>query len=359
MPTVPAFPSYGWLAEGVLVTGTAIMGMDPNAVKAVAAKIRSTANELHELAMRLDDAIRAMDWTGSDAIRFTTQWRDTRGTLERTAGRLQNQAMALDRQADEQSGASMAASVNFTQSRIHDDYRSAIKEYFNNDDSGATNCLIDGIHAATPGQGNGIVVTRLFIRTHTVFMLGKGDERDFSKDPDTGYRLAIAWNTETGEMVAVAQPSHVRLPRVYPRIHLSNPLEKFPDIEPPSLRGDWKEYDARPINCGHGTYVHVLDSSSDGKNATVAVDYHATLNGPSLSQAAPSIDGTLRLEVNDGHVTVTSDRDNFPSLEVIQYRPGEKSRFLARAEEGNPHDLTGTQPAERAKWIDGKPVDGS
>jgi hypothetical protein len=41
---------------------------------------------------------------------------------------------------------------------------------------------------------------KLFISDGKFYGIAHGDGRDFSLDPDAGFRVAIAWDTDTGDI---------------------------------------------------------------------------------------------------------------------------------------------------------------
>lgn len=58
--------------------------------------------------------------------------------------------------------------------------------------------------------GNGIIMTRFFIEDdHLMLGAGAGDNRGFTSDPNASARFTIAWDTDTGTLYLVDQPSCV------------------------------------------------------------------------------------------------------------------------------------------------------
>ncbi|HEX6872140.1 MAG TPA: RHS repeat-associated core domain-containing protein, partial [Micromonosporaceae bacterium] len=165
--------------------------------------------------------------------------------------------------------------------------------------------------------GNGIVVIRVFISPADAGFGFKGDGRSFSTDPNAGFRVAIAWNTDTGELTYEATKSC------------------YNDGE-----------------CGSQTWNDsvVFEASKTGDNS-----FKFTYGGrDALAPWAPAVNGEVEIAFTDEGVRVKADRDAFPHFEVIQYRQDTDPRFLATdIAWGGPQAMFPIAPNAGGEWLNG------
>jgi RHS repeat-associated protein len=190
--------------------------------------------------------------------------------------------------------------------------------------------------------GHGIVVIKLFISDARFYAgTGQGDGRDFSLDPNASFRVAIAWNTDTGDISITVQPSCTGVTGCSPplKINLSDT-----DLE-------------------HHNNVHV--SGGDG-TLNLRLDVQ-----DAVTDLLPHIDQDISVSFKDNHSTVSIKGDPYPDFEVNQYTNDGGADFLARAPHMNswPRDpitsgggpmihLLPTAPRRELTWVDGVLVDG-
>jgi RHS repeat-associated protein len=168
--------------------------------------------------------------------------------------------------------------------------------------------------------GNGVIIARFFIRDDGFyFNFGKGDGRDFSDDIEAGYRVVIAWDTETGRVSITAAPSCVAVGCL------------------------------SPSAIGEGNNLEIQEA--DGGD--LAFEFSAK----SSARVLPAIDQTVRLHISgDGSTGVRLRGDGYPDFEAIAYR-GNDAEFLASTVRGTPGgplvQLAPPLPDRDLAWIDG------
>lgn len=164
--------------------------------------------------------------------------------------------------------------------------------------------------------GNGIIVVRVFIKNHDAGLGFRGDGRDFSTVPNAGFRVSVVWNTETGQLAYESTKSCY-------------------------LDG----------TCGAQSY-----------NDATVMEFRKTDTGGELEYGgrdalapwAPAVNGKVEIGFEEDGVHVSVDRDGFPHLEVIQYKPDADPMFLARDRaRGGPVFMAPFVPNTHERWIDG------
>lgn len=337
-----------------------MIGADPDALDKFAARLRTAARELDEMCRTLDGAIRAVPWHGQDGKAFQHAWTTRHGKTIRTASTtLADNAAALERNANEQRDASAAkGGTGPASTRSESDggssrtYTEAMAGYFgkNLPTCGAQRSSTN----VTPlDSDQGIILARFFIPDERALTskiplvpifaddgphgikaipgLGpdvlRGDGRGFSTDPQAGYRMALAWNTATGEVAFTVTPSE---------------------------DGDGVLYPARPIDNKDGANRFNVHEDKPG---SLSIDY----SGLNSRTRGLSADGTVQLEVADGDIRVRLSGDDYPSFEAIQYtRDG--THDLGRDETGSHNEINtvfksaGGLPREK-EWLNGDEVD--
>jgi hypothetical protein len=302
--------------------------------------LTSAGADLDRLNRSVEGALRALPWRGPDATRFAQEWESRHGpAVRKVVTTLTGNAATLRHNADEQRQASAADGGSVSghlagQGAGATYYDEARSNYFGKE------LPLSGAKRSTTwvdplDTDRGIIVARLFIPDKTALSAGfgpdvlRGDNRGFSLDPDAGYRVAVAWNTATGEVSYTVTPSE---------------------------DGEGKLYPARTIDNKDGANRFEVDERGLGD---LKIDYHA-LN---RRTPVPGIDGTLSLGVQeDGDVKVRITGDDYPSFEAIQYtRDGTYDLGRDDRPEGGPPiaeqamKLLGVLPRDR-EWINGDEV---
>ncbi|AYG78187.1 hypothetical protein DWB77_00294 [Streptomyces hundungensis] len=214
--------------------------------------------------------------------------------------------------------------------------------------TGATRVRISG----SPGNDNGIIMARFFIPTKEAAMgILHGDDRPFSNDPgEPGYRMALFWDTATGAATFTVLPS------------TRTTAGRVAGI----LDGNFRaEIPARPIVMGSFGNVAKMQRSAGWLNTIESLrldgtELHVKIHGvnSALPVFAVDTDFTVRLGP-DGLATVTRAGDAYPNLEVLQYRPGQSPRVLARDEMAsrelwrNGLNAIPTFPDINRSWVNG------
>jgi hypothetical protein len=155
----------------------------------------------------------------------------------------------------------------------------------------------------TKAPGNGIIMTRFFIEDdHLMGGLGAGDNRGFTSDPNASARFTIAWDTDTGTLYLIDQPSCV----IGICIH-AHPTGGYNDL----------------------SNIQSLHDAKDG-SLGVSMSYMGTDAAPGGDKALGRITGNLFLRVlAGGHIqTQIKDGTPYPSVEAYQYLPGQSPKTL-------------------------------
>ncbi|WP_020526058.1 RHS repeat domain-containing protein [Catelliglobosispora koreensis] len=152
-------------------------------------------------------------------------------------------------------------------------------------------------NAIAPGQG--VIMFRFFISDHTAAggML-EGDGRGFTSDVHTKYRVAVVWDTETGEVSFTSTGSCVNL------------IGACPDQD--------------PVNQGGSNYLETI-SMGTGEN-----ELFAKYTGLNSVLPCCSVDGTISIKFDSRGVTLQLKGDNYPDFEAYQYHPDGTISTLAQ-----------------------------
>lgn len=165
--------------------------------------------------------------------------------------------------------------------------------------------------------GNGIIVVRVFIKNPDAGLGFRGDGRDFSDDPNAGFRVSVSWNTDTGEMTYESTKSCY-------------------------LDG----------TCGAQSYNDATVMEFKKKDSGGEIEYGGR---DALAPWAPAVNGKVKIGFESDGVHVSVDRDGFPHLEVIQYKPDADPMFLARDRaRGGPEFMAPPVPNTHGQWINGQ-----
>ena len=164
--------------------------------------------------------------------------------------------------------------------------------------------------------GNGVVLMRFFIKEkEAAFGYLSGDDRGVTSDPDARYRMAVAWDTETGNVsFTVAQ----------------------------SCRSGWNRCNGQDA------------ISKDGANS-VSIEQNAGgllkvgFGGLNSKIFCCSVEGDVRVDLRGGHSRVQLHGDDYPNFEAWQYRDNHCPMLLA----SDVQDLGGMHPgASTPFWVD-------
>ncbi|WP_344618931.1 RHS repeat-associated core domain-containing protein [Dactylosporangium salmoneum] len=188
-----------------------------------------------------------------------------------------------------------------------DPYEDAEDYFFSgkNTPKGGKFKLIKTSHTA---PGHGIVVMRFFIADDKFYLFGEGDGRGFSTDVGAGYRVVVAWNTDTGEVAVMVSPS-----------------------------------------CAAGACIPHGDPTKDNEvSAHNSIDIQPSDSGSlkynvkasSSTNMFPSVDLSMEVKFDDkGNSVVHIEGDPYPSMETIQYNHQGAPKFLAQSPQ-----ITGSGP---------------
>ncbi|MFJ3221710.1 hypothetical protein ACIPLC_38125, partial [Kitasatospora sp. NPDC086801] len=189
------------------------------------------------------------------------------------------------------------------------------------------------LSTAKSSEDHGIIMVRFYIHTQYAALLQlRGDDRGPSGDPEAAYRMALFWDTATGEISFTVAPS------------TSNPWS-IPGL---GTRFDSKLIAARPLDVGpysgkdttlawHNN-INPLELSAD----KIKMDIH----GINASLDAFSANATVTVSLGTHSVSVERKGDRYPDMEVVQYRRGMAPNMLGvdRATSFPIDDGMGTSP---------------
>ncbi|MFJ5229719.1 RHS repeat domain-containing protein [Kitasatospora sp. NPDC088391] len=184
-------------------------------------------------------------------------------------------------------------------------------------------------------QDHGVIMVRFFIHQKEVGLGVNmlGDDRDFSDDPNAGYRMVLFWDTATGEISFTVAPSH-------------KPAHRFLTTDVPV-----KMVPARPLDVGPYSFtdttvawhnnINPLETDPDN----VKVDIH----GVNSILPVFAANQTMTISLGTNSVSVRRKGDSFPDMEVVQYRRGMSPNVIAKdsMSDGWPDPaVRGTNPLE-------------
>lgn len=85
----------------------AYLGQDPDQVRRLAKQLDGNANDINSLISQLTSAVQAVDWNGTDAQQFISDWNGTHVPgLKNVVSALSTAAAVANRNAAEQDAAS-------------------------------------------------------------------------------------------------------------------------------------------------------------------------------------------------------------------------------------------------------------
>lgn len=158
------------------------------------------------------------------------------------------------------------------------------------------------------GVDHGIVVGRGFIRDANAFYDSIGDHRSFSSVPGASSKVAVAWDTASGEIGVYVHRSCV-LGQLYGEYVCNNSY-------PISFVSNAAAYGDSDIS--KANYVSVSKSGSDLIVSVSAMNSFESLN-PTNTPAMGRINATFRLTPSGRTYDVTMTSDRFPAWEFIRY----------------------------------------
>ncbi|UKZ02570.1 RHS repeat-associated core domain-containing protein (plasmid) [Streptomyces viridifaciens] len=169
------------------------------------------------------------------------------------------------------------------------------------------------LSTAKSSEDHGIIMVRFYIHTQYAALLQlRGDDRGPSDDPEAAYRMALFWDTATGEISFTVAPS------------TSNPWGAGP------YRFESKLIPARPLDVGpysgkdttlawHNN-INPLELSAD----KIKMDIH----GINSAMDTFSVNATVTVSLGTHSVSVERKGDRYPNMEVVQYRRGMAPNML-------------------------------
>ncbi|WP_370942829.1 RHS repeat-associated core domain-containing protein [Amycolatopsis sp. cg5] len=207
------------------------------------------------------------------------------------------------------------------------------------------------IKTGVKAPGKGIIVARTFIsKQDAVFGMLFGDNRDFSDAPTAGFRMAVAWDTDTGEVSYTVTPSTIQSRQGGERYcHMCGGMVTLPDTPA-------KVVPAKEINCSsclNQISIMEAEETDDGAKMVLSLSGINSVTDPMFPT-----EQVVGISLNGNNADVAIIGHAYPDFETIQYRQGEAPRNLARGSMGPLDGLT-TVPklpfSHRAEtWHNGK-----
>ncbi|QXV57538.1 hypothetical protein CVV72_11375 [Amycolatopsis sp. TNS106] len=191
------------------------------------------------------------------------------------------------------------------------------------------------IKRITPVKGKGIQIFRAFIPEELALMgLLVGDKRGYSLKPDEPFRMRIVIDWEAGEVSFTVAHS---------KLSIGGEIPARP-INPSINVGLWGSY----FYTGLANHFKVQEEAP-GK---VKIDFKG------INSVIPHCcytKGTLSVDVTNDDTKVSMKGTPYPNFEGIQYRPGERPKFVATARwrSGAASDLVA--PDRYQRWVNGYP----
>jgi RHS repeat-associated protein len=182
------------------------------------------------------------------------------------------------------------------------------------------------IQTDATAPGNGVIVSRFFISDEGFYWFGMGDGRGFSTEVEAGYRVVVAWDTDTGRVSFTAAPSCASIGHPETGTCLS------------------------PHPIGEGNDIEVVRSGE----GHLSVEFSA----PSSVRIFPAIDQQLTISVGQTAVGVRIKGDPYPDFEAVAYRGGDVVMLAQspHAVPGGPAVHLAPGPERDVAWLDGYPV---
>ncbi|MFD7579825.1 RHS repeat-associated core domain-containing protein [Kitasatospora sp. NPDC059817] len=200
-----------------------------------------------------------------------------------------------------------------------------------------------------PGADNGIIMARFYIHTKLALMDALlGDNRGPTLKPDASYRMALFWDTESGNMTFTVSASHEAPPSNYqvarglakPGIKMK-PAADIVEAEPSAWHSlKWQNA------------IHVEGTKSGAK---------VKIHGINSELPIFAVDDELDIDFKgSGDVSVRRRGDSYPDMEVVQYKRGQHASMLAfdpmSSETGLP--AAPFWPKMDSTWVSGKCTEG-
>ncbi|MFF2923965.1 RHS repeat-associated core domain-containing protein [Streptomyces celluloflavus] len=214
------------------------------------------------------------------------------------------------------------------------------------------------------GENRGIIMIRYFIHTYDAMRVvpGReglllGDDRTWSLDPDTNYRMVLFWDTASGDVTFKVAPSHTTPSTAeissYTQgggkapIKMDIPSRMLPANPIYMNQNSWGTLLGRNIINDHGSDSDVLRVSVHGVQPLVSVG---------------AVDSGLEVMANQRSVRVARSGNAYPDFEVVQYRGAASPKSIARDAMDNEDGFDALEgwPSriliDNRNWIDGKCV---
>ncbi|MFI8944736.1 RHS repeat-associated core domain-containing protein [Streptomyces syringium] len=179
------------------------------------------------------------------------------------------------------------------------------------------------------GEDRGIIMERFYIRTEKAMAKQLlGDNREASTDPDAAYRMVLFWNTATGDVTFTIAPSHTTPSKVAVADGVGM-TDLIRMVDYPS-----RMLPANPIKVNAwtgGTLAakSIINFDHDGHHSN---SRKLDIGLSAVNSLAPifAVDNNLTITASKTSVTVTRSGDAYPDMEVVQYRPTEAPKVIAR-----------------------------
>jgi RHS repeat-associated protein len=233
-----------------------------------------------------------------------------------------------------------------------EDYEAARRAYFTPipDSDPDERVILTGEHFKAPG--NGIIVSRFFVKEKDAAGgILRGDDRGFTTDPSAPFRVAVAWDTERGQVsytvsASDRQEQFITVPHIDDRFPYVHSRKK---VIAPEAHVDALEICDPP--CSNS--IRAMSSHEGYLNVEVA----------GLNPVLPCCETNQELwfDVSPGRVRVDIAGDDYPDFEVVQYGRSSPPRMLAKGYAGSwlggGNSMPWTFPRANA-WENGKCVMG-
>ncbi|MGW0314465.1 RHS repeat domain-containing protein [Streptomyces flavidovirens] len=211
------------------------------------------------------------------------------------------------------------------------------------------------------GPNRGIIRLTFYIGTKKA-MMGQlmGDDRKTSKDPHAPYRMALYWNTESGDCTFTITASH-RVPGKTPvgtGTGLAARVTGMKESPGRMIPANPLKMNGWPGDTWGGDNVVNTDTlgssySPDGMDIGV--------HGVNSLANFFSVDARVKIKATKSSVTVSREGDAYPDMEVVQYRSNQSPRVIAEDSMASDSGFD-SAPWHGAKinktWTDGRCVKG-
>ncbi|SDY29844.1 RHS repeat-associated core domain-containing protein [Amycolatopsis xylanica] len=191
------------------------------------------------------------------------------------------------------------------------------------------------IKTSAKAPGKGIIVARAFIaKEDALFGYLFGDNRDFSEDPTARFRMAVAWDTDTGEVSYTVTASTIQgktAGEYY--CHMCGGKVSLP--ERPSVVVPAKELGC--ATCLNQISIYEAEQRDDGAELFLAFQGVNSVSSPFFPTQQ-----TLAIRLQGDNADIALVGHAYPDVEVLQYRQGEAPRNLLRSPVGPAGDISVT-----------------